>query len=386
MRQASNDSTVTLATSATVAAPSNAPTRKSGDWLKIGEVSRRYGIHAQTVRRLCDSGELKTAVLPSGHRLVSQASCLDYFEGLSPEDNAGNGGGAIPVALIARVSGNRQAKGLKKGEDSDFTRQQQRVREAAETRWGNSAVYHEYYRVASGMHFGHPVFVKLCSDILEGRFRGGYIVCERKDRLVRFGSEMFLMLCERGGCELVILNPAEDETADLAEDIIACCTHFSAKQHGRRAAQTCTKSLDEEVVRLAIALRKQRYYVSDITRILNERGYVDSHGEEISEYLVKKYLDSNGVEEALTYVVTGSYHQPSFELFREFVEGHIRTTGNPKDRLKVSVDIMPRYREFCESRGVVAESANDCGKQLTAMGFERRMLNGCLMVCGVVMV
>ena len=47
-----------------------------------------------------------------------------------------------------------------------------------------------YSRIASGMNFEHPTFVRLINDLLDGRFRGGYVVVVHSERLCRFGLDL----------------------------------------------------------------------------------------------------------------------------------------------------------------------------------------------------
>ena len=58
-----------------------------------------------------------------------------------------------------------------------------------------------------------------------------------KDRLLRFGSELVLSLCEHFGVEVIIINASEDSTfeEDLANDVIEIVTVFSARLYGSRS-------------------------------------------------------------------------------------------------------------------------------------------------------
>ncbi|CAG4900271.1 unnamed protein product [Acidithrix sp. C25] len=60
--------------------------------------------------------------------------------------------------------------------------------------------------------------------------------CERwdKDRLLRFGSELVLSLCEHFGVEVIIINASEDSTfeEDLTNDVIEIVTVFSGWLYG----------------------------------------------------------------------------------------------------------------------------------------------------------
>ena len=63
------------------------------------------------------------------------------------------------------------------------------------------------------------------------------LVLTHKDRLLRFGSELIFSLCEQFGTEVVIINRTEDSTfeEDLAQDVLAIITVFSARLYGSRS-------------------------------------------------------------------------------------------------------------------------------------------------------
>lgn len=58
-----------------------------------------------------------------------------------------------------------------------------------------------------------------------------------KDRLLRFGSEIFFKIFEYVGTKVIILNTVENKTFEstLAEDVIELMTVFSAKLYGKRS-------------------------------------------------------------------------------------------------------------------------------------------------------
>jgi len=54
------------------------------------------------------------------------------------------------------------------------------------------------------------------------------IVLTHKDRLLRFGSELFFALCEIQGIEIVIINKGEQPSfeEELAKDVLEIITVF----------------------------------------------------------------------------------------------------------------------------------------------------------------
>jgi predicted site-specific integrase-resolvase len=68
---------------------------------------------------------------------------------------------------------------------------------------------------------------------MQGTIRG--IVVAHKDRLARFGFDLFKWLCEQNGCEIVVLNETSlSPEAEMVEDILAILHCFSSRLYGLR--------------------------------------------------------------------------------------------------------------------------------------------------------
>jgi predicted site-specific integrase-resolvase len=88
--------------------------------------------------------------------------------------------------------------------------------------------------VGSGLNYHKRGLKVLISWICSGEV--GRLVLSHKDRLLRFGSELVLSLCERFGVEVIIINASEDSTfeEDLTNDVIEIVTVFSGWLYGSR--------------------------------------------------------------------------------------------------------------------------------------------------------
>lgn len=73
------------------------------------------------------------------------------------------------------------------------------------------------------------------------------IVIEHKDRLTRFGFKYLELLCEKVGCEIVVINQVEDDKADLIQDFISIITSFCARIYGQRRVKRVTEKLIKEL-------------------------------------------------------------------------------------------------------------------------------------------
>ena len=58
-----------------------------------------------------------------------------------------------------------------------------------------------------------------------------------KDRLLRFGAELVISLCELQGVEIVIINQGSEPSfeEELAQDVLEIITVFSAGLYGSRS-------------------------------------------------------------------------------------------------------------------------------------------------------
>ena len=89
--------------------------------------------------------------------------------------------------------------------------------------------------IKSGMSFERPGFDKLCQEVIRGDVK--IIVVENKDRLVRFGFEMFEKFFKYFGTSILVLNNDEFNKTyeqELTDDLIAIIHYFSMKSYSHR--------------------------------------------------------------------------------------------------------------------------------------------------------
>lgn len=89
--------------------------------------------------------------------------------------------------------------------------------------------------LGSGLNYKKKGLNKLFDLIIHNQVDTLYLT--HKDRLLRFGSEIFFKICEYVGTKVIILNTVENKTFEstLAEDVIELMTVFSAKLYGKRS-------------------------------------------------------------------------------------------------------------------------------------------------------
>lgn len=89
--------------------------------------------------------------------------------------------------------------------------------------------------LGSGLNYNKRGLRKLIKMICEQKI--SVLVLTHKDRLLRFGSEIIINLCERFNVKVEIINTTEEETFEqsLCNDVLSIITVFSAKLHGKRS-------------------------------------------------------------------------------------------------------------------------------------------------------
>ena len=88
--------------------------------------------------------------------------------------------------------------------------------------------------VKSGMNFDRDGLNELIQEIVKGNI--GTIVIENKDRLCRFGFELFESFCKFYNTSIVVVNDLTDKTyeEELTEDLISIIHYFSMKSYSHR--------------------------------------------------------------------------------------------------------------------------------------------------------
>jgi len=104
-----------------------------------------------------------------------------------------------------------------------------------------------YTDIGSGLNCRKRGLTALVKLLLTGRVRE--LVLTYKDRLLRFGSELIFLICDCFGVKVTILN--DDGTkgmeTQMAEDILAILTVFSARMHGARSHKNKPKKASTQV-------------------------------------------------------------------------------------------------------------------------------------------
>lgn len=177
-------------------------------YIPLRKASERLGMHPNTLRKYADNGIIPSIRNPAGQRLFDIDAYLRVTERAS-------------IVCYCRVSSHKQR--------DDLERQVQRL----STLYPQGEVIKD---IGSGLNFRR----KGLNAVLERLLRGDklQLVVAHRDRLCRFGFDLFRFLIEQNGGSIVVLDQGLGSPEDeLTQDLLAILHHFSGKMHGRRSAK-----------------------------------------------------------------------------------------------------------------------------------------------------
>ena len=197
--------------------------------LSIGELASALGVSVVTLRRWDKAGKLEPCLRTVGghrrYRLSEALAALGGADHLLKEDQSHK----RLVVGYARVSSFDQKE--------DLARQKERL-EAHLSNTPNSLVLTD---LGSGLNFKKRGLTKLLALVMAGRVEK--IVITHKDRLMRFGYELFEQVVQGLGGKIEILeNVSSNDETELAQDGLAIITVFSARLYGKRSHQNRQKA------------------------------------------------------------------------------------------------------------------------------------------------
>ena len=175
-------------------------------WVSASKAAKLLGVHPNTLRRWDADGTIKTKRTPGGHRLYLEAS--------------------LPTAEDAKRTSVCYVRVSSQKQKDDLGRQEQFMRE----RHPNYEVIRD---IGSGLNFKRKGFNALLERVCKGTIE--QIVVAHRDRLCRFGFDMFKRICEIHGTELVVLDQTTmSPQQELVSDLCSIIHVFSCRIHGLR--------------------------------------------------------------------------------------------------------------------------------------------------------
>ena len=182
----------------------------------ITKFAKMCGLSSKTLYRWEEDGILKPIVLKSGHRRYTDEHYRQVIgSGSSPRLNV----------IYCRESTQQQSNSLKE--------QERRIKDfCAANGMKIDRVISEF---GSALNYKRKGLVELLRLIKEDKVET--LVIHYRDRLLRFGFEMFEELSSMNNFKIVIVDDSESDKTkeqEFAEDLISIVHHFSMKLYGSR--------------------------------------------------------------------------------------------------------------------------------------------------------
>ena len=181
--------------------------------LRPGEAARRLGVTVWTLQSWDRRGRLRTVRTDGGRRRIPESEVHRLMGEREVRE---------PI-LYARVSSH--------GQKDDLERQKERL---LRTHPGAEL----QFDIRSGLKFDRPGFLRVLKAVQERRVSRVVVVDE--DRLARFGVDLLRQVFSAYGTTLEVMEPKPADTPEyeLAHDLIAIITSFSARLYGLRSHKT----------------------------------------------------------------------------------------------------------------------------------------------------
>ena len=189
-------------------------------FLTTAEAGKRLGIDKQTIRVWHKEGKLiPEYITQGGHRKYSEEQINAFLANRQEQKER-------KVIGYCRVSSPKQK--------ADLERQAERVKLYLTAQGKPFEIIED---IGSGTNYDKKGIRELINLICRREVEK--VVVLYKDRLMRFGYELFKNMCDQfnTGIEIVEMN-AKTEQEELVEDLVQIITVFSCKLQGRRAKQT----------------------------------------------------------------------------------------------------------------------------------------------------
>ena len=186
--------------------------------LSISEASLFLGISKTTLRRWDLSGYLKPKYRTKGNHRKYDISDLKHLINESDDKKEKYN------ILYSRVSS--------VGQKQDLIYQKEILKQYSEE--NNIKNIKEISDLGSGINFHKKGLKELIKLILNSEIETIYLT--HKDRLLRFGTELIISICEEFNTKIKFLDEKEESFEEkLSKDVIEILTVFSSRLYGKRS-------------------------------------------------------------------------------------------------------------------------------------------------------
>ena len=177
------------------------------------QLSGLLGVTTQTLKEWENKGKIKAIKTTGGHRRYLHTI-------IDPKPiKDGDGAKTNRKIIYARVSSHKQKEDL------------QRQVALLQTKYPEFEVVQD---IASGINFKRRGLVTILDQVFAGNV--STIVVAHRDRLTRFGFELFQYVFEKFKVSLEVVSDddVKEPITELAKDLLSIVTVFTARYHGSR--------------------------------------------------------------------------------------------------------------------------------------------------------
>jgi predicted site-specific integrase-resolvase len=184
--------------------------------MKIKEVKHILGVTNRTVNNYINQGLIRFTKINKNHYDYNDDDVLSLINKKNPNRN---------VVTYARVSLPKQK--------NDLITQNERLYNYAIS--NGYVLSKQYQDIKSGMNFNdRKEFNQLLNQVIDNKIET--IIIENKDRLCRFGFDLFENFCKQFNCKIIVTTEVENISyeQELTQDLISIIHHFSMKSYSNR--------------------------------------------------------------------------------------------------------------------------------------------------------
>lgn len=184
--------------------------------MKVREVKKILGVTNRTISTYLKEGKIRYEKINDKHYIYNDEDVYKLANIKFPDRK---------IVTYARVSLSKQK--------SDLISQNERLYNFAIS--NGYKLNKQYSDIKSGMNFtDRKEFNKLINEIVENKIK--IIIVENKDRLCRFGFELFETFCGEFGCKIIVTSNEDNKSyeQELTDDLISIIHYFSMKSYSNR--------------------------------------------------------------------------------------------------------------------------------------------------------
>lgn len=177
----------------------------------VSEFAKLVGVSVKTLQRWDREGKLKAGRTPSNRRIYTDDDLAQFFQLQKPK-------GEKKTVVYIRVS--------HAAFKEELLRQQKLLEQFCSA--SGYTVDQWIVEIGKSLDFNRPKLLKIVDSILIGRTER--LIIGHEDRLARFGNDLIEHICQRYGCELVIMNAESlSPSQELAEDFLTITDTFARR-------------------------------------------------------------------------------------------------------------------------------------------------------------